>query len=241
MAGWLVPVALLTAAVVGLAAWSLFGGGGSGATAPTSSVEVGRTDGPPTTTIESASGDTFVITAPDNSVVGATLPDSSVPDAPVTAANGDRLVTDDTGFFTVAVPNDFEVNTASIDAGSVVVPSVKAAVDLAAFGDDYVTVGYAVNAVAGDLATSELDGIGLVAPGDRDCSTVSADTDIDTKVGPAVLQTFEGCGGEGGSVAVVALLDSASGRVFVVYAQGSNTVDSVTALATAVLESITVS
>ncbi|MEY4340475.1 MAG: hypothetical protein RLZ14_2325, partial [Actinomycetota bacterium] len=52
--------------------------------------------------------------------------------------------------------------------------------------------------------------------------------------------TAEGCGAEAGSVAVVALIDDASGRVFVVYAQGANTADAVRSLARAVLESITI-
>lgn len=229
-------VAVVATAVAGLAGWSLVRGNDPGSRAVVTSAGADTTAARSTTTTDSGSTETYVITAPDNSLVGATLPNSSTPP---TAANGDRVVTDDTGFFTVAVPADFEVSTKPIDAGSVIVPSVKASTDLAAFGNDYVTVGYAVNAIAGDLATSEREGIGLIAPGDTECSTVGADTDIDTKVGAAVLQTFEGCG-EGGSVAVVALLDSASGRVFVVYAQGSNTVDSVTTLATTVLESITV-
>lgn len=181
--------------------------------------------------------DTLVITAPEGTSSGQTLPESGTEP---TAAPGERLVTDDTGFFTVSVPDEFEVSTESINASGLIVPSVMASVDLQQFGDDFVTVGYVVNAVSSDLATTEHDAIVLVGPAEQDCATIDAEASIDTEVGAAVLQTAEGCGAEGGSVAVVALVDGTSGRVFVVYAQGANTAETVSRLAQAVLESITI-
>ena len=242
---WLAAAALAALAVIGLGVWAFSRGAGTagrdqpvgGTPAPGETASGDTSPAQPATDPSVGPDDTFVITAPEATSSGRTLPDSGTDP---TAAPGERLVTDDTGFFTVAVPNDFEVSTEAIDANGLIVPSVMAATDLNRFGNDFVTVGYVVNAVSSELAVTEHDAIALVGPSEQDCANIDPETSLDTEVGPAVLQTAEGCGAEAGSVAVVALIDDTSGRVFVVYAQGANTSDAVRSLARAVLESVTI-
>jgi hypothetical protein len=226
--------------VTGLGVWAITrGGSGSGTSiTPVTSSEPSTTDAPVsvgTDATDSGNAGTFVITAPEASPSSLAPRDTGVPE---TAAAGDRLVADDTGVFTVSVPNDFEVDTAPVDANGEQVAQVMAAVDLSKFRSDFVTVGYIVNALPDFIAATPHDAILLAGPRDQDCTNLSAETDVDTAVGPAVVQTAQGCGPESGTVAVMALVDSSSGLAFVVYAQGGGDVASVRTLAQTVLESV---
>ncbi|MEY4173952.1 MAG: hypothetical protein RI900_1117 [Actinomycetota bacterium] len=175
--------------------------------------------------------DTLVITVPETTVVDTQPP---VP----TAVAGDVLVSDDTGLFSLSVPESFETDTTSLDVNGVRVPSVTSAVQLSTYDEGYDEIGFTVAALPPDLAVTEDEAIQFGTPPSEDCVTIDRQPDLDTDIGPAAMVLAEGCGINGATVVVLVLADEVSGHVFVVGAQGLAGATEVTTLARAVLEGI---
>lgn len=182
--------------------------------------------------------ETLVITTPETSVPDTTLPDTTVPSGP-TPGEGEVVVTDDTGVFSVIAPDTFEVDTAPLDLDGGSVASVTAAGNLDLYGNGYDETGYTVMALPADIAADSDAAIALLNDQlTADCGSSTQNVDLETAIGPARHLVGQACGANGATAVVLAIDETNTGLVFLVVAQGPAGESEVTTLAQAVLESI---
>jgi len=185
--------------------------------------------------VTSANNGTIVLTVPGDTtipVVNTDAPNTSLGDGDVIYA------TDDTGAFTVMVPSDMTYDTGSFDANGNTFARVAASYDLQAFfdGDDeYGWLVVVAGTETGFTAQSMLDGL---SPSDGCASSTDRPTSP-TMFGDAIVRIFEGCGTSGTSAkAILAVQDSATGKVIGFYAQGADS-SSLEALVTVMIYTVT--
>jgi len=186
------------------------------------------------TTVVTTTPATAVITTPP------TVPATEAPTVPTTADSGLIEVFDDTGTFSMVLPNDLETDTTTITStDGFIVPSISAADGITAYNGDDTTFGLTAVAVGPDIGSDAAQVMAFLEPPEGTC-TGSRSTEIGrpTALGAASVVTLTGCGvGAGNKVLmVVALADRPI--VVGIYMQGLATIDLLLPAAQFALESI---
>lgn len=206
---WLIAAAIAAVAVI-VGAVLAFGGGDDDT--PTlggdeSTVTVSSVDAPTTVAVtegeddEEGSDDTLVITAPETTQPqGTVAPTLSTP-----TGDGAISVTDDTGTFSVFLPDTFQTDTAPIDAQGVTFAQVSGSDDLQAYVNDHDTFGITVLVAPADQVSAPADLVGAFDPGADVCTQRVPQSGYQTSVGTAELLLLDGCG-TGGAFAKVIMV-----------------------------------
>ena len=237
---WIIAGAVaVIAAVVG--AVLVFGGGdddstptlGGDDTEVTFPISVLPTSVPDT---QPAPEDTLVITAPET-----TQPLETV--APTVAPGGDGVitVTDDTGSFTLILPDTFQTDTAPIDAQGVQFAQVSGSEDLQSYVNDHDTFGITVLGAPADQVATAVELLDIFDPGAEVCTERVPQSGYVTALGTAEVLLLDGCGTGGASAKVImAVPVPDQNAIIVAVAQGAGPANSALLEFTqAVIESVT--
>jgi hypothetical protein len=174
-----------------------------------------------------------------------TLPPTTAgTDVPTTIEdNGLIEVTDDTGTFSMILPNDLELDTTTIttaDTPPITIPSISAAEGIASYNTDDVTFGVTAISVGPDLGHNAEQVMAFLEPAEGTCTSRSVEIGRPTAVGAANVVSLSGCGvGAGNKVLMVVQLADRP-VVIGIYMQGLAAIADLDPAAQYALESILV-
>ena len=182
----------------------------------------------PTTAITSA------ITTP------ATVLDTVAPTAPPTTTGSSLVtITDDTGTFSIMVPDNLELDTTTITSNDgFAVPSISAASIIADYNGDDTTFGLTSVAVGPTIGSDATQVLAFLEPADGTCTGRTEDDGFATAVGSATRVTLTGCGAGGGNKVLIVVQLADRPVVIGIYMQGTATVENLQPAAQFALESI---
>lgn len=179
---------------------------------------------------------TAIITTPP------TVAPTDAPTVPPTSVDDGLIeVFDDTGTFSMILPNDLEVDTTAVtDPDGVTVPSISAAEIIADYYVNDTTFGLTAVAVGPDIGSTAEQVMAFFEPPEGTCAGRSVEIGRPTAIGAANVVTLTGCGvGAGNKVLMVVQL--ADKPVVVgIYMQGLATIENLAPAAQYALESILV-
>jgi hypothetical protein len=205
---WIIAgVVAVVAVVIGLVL--TLGGDDDTATLGGGDTEITEPEVDDTTASESTEGattvastdDTLVITAPETTQPAVTV----APTVTVPAGDGVVNVTDDTGSFSLFLPDTFETDTAPIDAQGVQFAQISGSDDLQAYVNDHDTFGITVLTAPADQVATPAELVGIFDPGVDVCSQRVPQSGYTTALGAGELLLLDGCG-TGGVFAKVILV-----------------------------------
>ena len=182
------------------------------------------------TTVANTLAITVPVTAPP------TVPET----APVTTAAGGLVtVTDDTGTFSISIPDNLETDTTTITSNDgFTVPSISAAETISSYNTDDVTFGLTSVAVGPDIGSDATQVLAFLEPAAGVCTGRVQEDGIATAVGTATRVSLTGCGvGAGNKVLMVVTLADRP-IVIGIYMQGLATIENLQPAAQYALESI---
>ena len=183
---------------------------------------------------ETTTAITSAITTP------ATVAETAAPTAPPTTAGGDLItITDDTGTFSIVVPDDLELDTSTITSNDgFIVPSISAAVIIADYNGDDTTFGFTSVVVGPDVGSDPAQVLAFLEPADGTCSGRTEDIGIATALGSATRVSLTGCGAGGGNKVLIVVQLADRPVVIGIYMQGLATIADLQPAAQFVLESM---
>ena len=181
------------------------------------------------------------ITVPATAVI--TVPPTVAPtDAPTTVADDGLIeVFDDTGTFSMLLPDDLELDTTTITSNDgFIVPSISAANVIADYNVDDTTFGLTAVAVGPDIGSDPDQVMAFLEPAEGTCTGRSVEIGRPTALGAANVVFLTGCGAGAGNkvLMVVALADRPV--VVGIYMQGLAAIEDLTPAAQFALETILV-
>lgn len=130
-------------------------------------------------------------------------------------------VFDDTGTFSIILPNDLETDTTPIGPTGAT-PSIRAAVVLDDFRNEEVTFGLiaVAGAVGSDLGSDAAEALAWMNPPDGVC-TGRVDDTVETALGLAMRASFTGCGVDAGNKILMAIQLAGRPVLIGIYMQGT--------------------
>ena len=169
-----------------------------------------------------------------------TTPATVAETAPPTTAGGDLItVSDDTGTFSIVLPNDLELDTTTITSNDgFTVPSISAAEIIANYNSDDTTFGFTSVVVGPDIGSDAAQVLAFLEPTEGTCSGRTEDIGIATAVGSATRVSLTGCGAGGGNKVLIVVQLADRPVVIGIYMQGLATIENLQPAAQYALESI---
>ena len=172
-----------------------------------------------------------------------TVPPTGTPTVATTIADsGLTTVTDDTGTFSMVLPNDLELDTSTIsttDVPPLIVPSISAASVIASYNTDDVTFGLTAVAVGPDIGSDAAQVMAFLEPADGTCTGRTEDV-VETLVGTANRVSLTGCGAGAGNKVLMVVQLADRPVVIGLYMQGLAAVVDIQPAAQLAIESIVV-
>lgn len=178
-------------------------------------------------------GTTVQITTPATAATVA-------PTVPETAAPDDGLVTvnDDTGTFSIILPNDLELDTTTITSNDgFIVPSISAAEIISDYNVDDTTFGLTSVAVGPDIGSDTVQVMAFLEPVEGTC-TGRVQDQVQTALGLADRVSLTGCGAGAGNKVLMVVQLADRPVVIGIYMQGLATIENLQPAAQYALESI---
>lgn len=177
-----------------------------------------------------------------------TVPPTAPPTAPptdpaTTTAVDDGLIEifDDTGTFSMILPDDLEVDTTTIASNDgFAVPSISAAEIIASYNTDDVTFGLTAVAVGPDIGSDAEQVMAFLEPAEGTCTGRSVEVGRPTAMGAANVVSLTGCGVGGGNKVLLVVQLADRPVVIGLYMQGVADVATLLPAAQFALESILV-
>ena len=169
------------------------------------------------------------------------MPGTDTPTVPTTAGTTLVTVTDDTGTFSMTLPDYLETDTTTIstsDQPPLVVPSISAADVIASYNVDDVTFGLTAVSVGPDIGSTPEQVMAFLEPAEGTCTGGRVADTVQTVFGVANRVSLTACGtGAGNKVLMVVQLADRP-VVIGIYMQGLATTADLAPAAQAALESI---
>lgn len=191
----------------------------------------------PITSTTAATIDTTIATT-----AAITVPVTVAPTVPETTADSGLVtITDDTGTFSIVLPNDLELDTTTItstDDPPVVIPSISAADVIADYNVDDTTFGLTAVSVGPDIGSDAAQVMAFLEPADGTCTGRVQEEGIATAVGIATRVSLTGCGAGGGNKVLMVVQLADRPVVIGIYMQGLAAIENLQPAAQYALESI---
>ena len=168
-----------------------------------------------------------------------TVPGTNAP--PTSAESGLIDVFDDTGAFSILLPNDLETDTTTITStDGFEIPSVSAATAIVSYNSDDVTFGLTAVAVGSDIGSSAEQVMAFLEPAEGTCTSRSVEIGRPTTHGAANVVSLSGCGVGGGNKVLMVVQLADRPVVLGIYMQGLAAIADLDPAAQLALESILV-
>jgi len=181
-------------------------------------------------------------TAITTAITTATVVETAAPTVPETIADSGLVtITDDTGTFSIVVPDDLELDTTTITSNDgFIVPSINAATIIADYNGDDTTFGLTSVAVGPAIGSDVAQVMEFLEPAEGTCTGRSVEFGRPTAVGAASVVTLTGCGVGGGNKVLMVVQLADRPVVIGIYMQGLAPVADLQPAAQFALESIVV-